>query len=89
MSHEMGIFPNGLTDSEILTTKTNNTAEATQRKPEVAQVKSELDKVWTKNMEAEERSKLLRTLIKEGIGTRELESYVGRQSLRKFGEGKG
>ena len=92
MSHGVGISPKDSKNHKTTTPKTFNTAGANLHmhgKPSVAKVKSEVRKAWTKTMEAEERSKLLRILIREGIGTNEVESYLGKQAERKFGGDKG
>jgi hypothetical protein len=43
------------------------------RKPTIASVKAEVTVIWTKVLEAEERSTLMRVLAREGIGMREVE----------------
>ena len=74
---------------KIHQSKTVKTTEAKKRKPTVALVKSEVVRTWTGTMEAEERTKLIRKLIREGIGTNDVEGYVVKQAAMKFGRGKG
>ena len=69
MSQGAGNTPSNPSDKDQLITNSKVTTEAKPKKPMVAKVKSEVNDIWTKCMEAEERSWLLRTLIKEGIGT--------------------
>ena len=67
----------------------SSTAEPTNREASVAQIKGEVDRVWVKCMEAEEKSKLLRTLLWEGIGTNEIESHAEKQSFKKMERERG
>ena len=59
------------------------------RKPTAASVKREVIVTWTKVVEAEERSKLMRVLAREGIGTREVEREEERKAAKRLGVGKG
>ena len=49
----------------------------------VARQKRKLTTTWTQATEAEEASKLLRTLRREGIGTKEMEGTVTKQMKAK------
>ena len=46
-------------------------------------------KVWRQCVQAEERSKMLQTLVREGLGTHDVENYRMKQAKMKFGKGKG
>ena len=61
-----GVFDKIVTHDTLSSTKTiDKTAKVTNRKPLVATVKGEVDEAWVKCMESEERSKLMRTLVRE------------------------
>ena len=57
-----------------------NTAMADTRngKPVVARAKGEVAKSWEKVVHAEERSRMMREMIKKGIGTKDVEHYFGK-----------
>ena len=57
--------------------------------PMVAQSKGEVRRTWTKTVEAEERTGLVRALLREGIGTADIEAYYGRMCDFLRGGGKG
>ena len=53
----------------------------------VARQKRKLTTTWTQSTEAEEGSKLLRALRREGVGTKEMEGTVTRQmKAKKMGD---
>ena len=53
-------------------------------------MKGALFKEWLKTAKAEERSKLLRRLVQEGLGTNDVENFIAGQDELRFevGEGK-
>ena len=58
----------------------------------VAKVKSALLKEWLRTVRSEERSKLLKRLLVEGLGTNDVEDFMAGQDDLKFnvgGEGEG
>ena len=58
------------------------------RDTKTAKLKSEVIKVWKTTAEAEERSWLLQTLLREGIGTPEVENFHQKQNDRMVGKRK-
>ena len=48
-------------------------------KPVVAKAKGEVERCWEKATEAEERTKLMMNLVKDGIGTNEVENFFGKE----------
>ena len=60
-----------------------------QKTPEVATVKGEVMKSFEKLVESEERTILLRELIKEGIGLNEVEKFFSKSCDFLRGMGKG
>ena len=55
----------------------------------VDKVKSAVESDWLKVVRAEERSKLLRELVKEGLGTDDVENFMKGQRELRFKVGKG
>ena len=57
----------------------------------IAKVKSAVEGDWMKVVKAEERSKLLRELVRQGLGTNDVENFVkGQENLRfEIGKGRG
>ena len=55
----------------------------------VAKVEGAVDRVWMQVVQAEERTKFLQTLVREGFGTHDVEHFRRKQADRKFGSGKG
>ena len=47
-------------------------------------VKSAVEKEWLKVVRAEERSKLLKELVKEGLGTDDVENFIEGQARLRF-----
>ena len=64
-------------------------AEARSKKPMVAIVKGEVKKYFEKVVEAEERTLLLRGLIREGVGLNEVERFFSKSCDFLRGMGKG
>ena len=60
-----------------------------QKTPEVATVKGEVKVLFKKVVEAEERSQLLRDLVREGVGLNEVERFYGKSCEFLRGMGKG
>ena len=52
-------------------------------------VKSAVEKEWLKVVRAEERSKLLKELVKEGLGTDDVENFIEGQARLRFKVGNG
>jgi hypothetical protein len=66
--------------------KSNTTgAKAMPGKPTVEIVKREVNAIWTKVVEAEERSRMMRVLVREGIGTNEVERQEGKKAAKRLG----
>ena len=55
----------------------------------IAKVKSAVEGDWMKVVKAEERSKLLRELVRQGLGTNDVENFVKGQGNLRFEIGKG
>ena len=55
----------------------------------VDKVKGAVESDWLKVVRAEERSKLLRELVKEGLGTDDVENFMNGQRELRFKVGKG
>ena len=53
----------------------------------VAKVKSALLKEWLRTVRSEERSKLLKRLLVEGLGTNDVEDFMAGQDDLKFNIG--
>ena len=58
------------------------------KKQSVAMIKSAVTKLWVKCAFAEERTKLLQSLLEAGIGTNDVEKFRDDQAKRSFGSGK-
>ena len=64
-----------------------NTTSVT-KKQSVAKIKSAVTKLWVKCAEAEERTKLLQSLLEAGIGTNDVEKFREDQAKKSFGVSK-
>ena len=88
MSHRVG-SPSNPDDHQPISPKSIHTAGTKFKESTAAKVKGDLKKVWIKCMEAEERERLHNALIKEGIGTNDVENYERKRSDKFMGKGKG
>ena len=53
-----------------------------------ATIEDELLEVWTETVEAEQRTALFTALIREGVGTKDVEGFESKQSAIRRGKGK-
>ena len=58
------------------------------KKGDIAKVKGAVLKEWLGVVRAEERSHLLRGLLREGLGTKDVENFISKQRIQKTKEGK-
>jgi hypothetical protein len=80
---------NPSSDSSITTNHQQNSITADAKlKHTAAQVQSAVEKQWMKCMKTEERTKLLRILVKEGLSLNSVEDFMDNQASQKFGKGK-
>ena len=57
-------------------------------KAKAALVEDELEKVWMKTVEAEQRTVMLEELIRAGVGTNDIEFFEKDQASKRGGEDK-
>ena len=65
------------------------TAPVTSQKQVAATVERCVRRAWLRCVKAEERTRLLKVMIREGFGTNDLENFRAKQSNMRFGKGRG
>ena len=87
-NHKSTRFLKNTTDPTSPTKKVTS-RRMEKQKGEVASVKSELKRVWVQTAAAEERTVFLESLVKEGLGTKDVEKYEANQADMRFGNKRG
>ena len=54
-------------------------------KTQAALIEDELEMIWKKTVEAEQRTSLLTELIREGVGTNDIEGFESNQAAKRGG----
>ena len=83
-----GVETSSSNSSDTINNLSNSKTVGALEKHAIAKVESSVEKSWIKCMLAEEKTKLLRSMVIEGIGTNDVEGYVETQTKKKFGKGK-